>query len=79
MTNDRLTGPLAVLVGLALSGSIAAKPVGITPDLMSVTVMHNGQQVVMDDWELYDQNIRAGCECVINKNSQFATFIPPRP
>ncbi len=32
-------------IGLAASAALLAKPVGITGDLMGVTVMHNGQKV----------------------------------
>ncbi|XP_052770920.1 uncharacterized protein LOC128210610 [Mya arenaria] len=39
-------------------------------------LIQNGQQFILDDWQVYDQRIRVGCECVFNKNSQFAGFIP---
>lgn len=39
-------------------------------------MIQNGMQFIVDDWALYDQPLHVGCECVFNKNSQFATFIP---
>ncbi|MYB34019.1 MAG: rhodanese-like domain-containing protein [Gammaproteobacteria bacterium] len=35
----------ALTLGLSISAQAENKPVGITPDLMSVTIMHNGQPV----------------------------------
>ncbi|MCY4227827.1 MAG: rhodanese-like domain-containing protein [Gammaproteobacteria bacterium] len=35
----------AMTLGLSISAQAENKPVGITPDLMSVTIMHNGQAV----------------------------------
>ena len=35
----------ALALGLMVAGTALAKPVGITPDLMSVTVMHGGRSV----------------------------------
>ncbi|XP_074641237.1 uncharacterized protein LOC141898986 [Tubulanus polymorphus] len=38
-----------------------------------------GKSVVMvlDDWELYQQTIRTGCECAFDSRSKFASFIKP--
>lgn len=37
----------ALTLGLSITAQAENKPVGITPDLMSVTVMHNGQAVAV--------------------------------
>ena len=39
-------------------------------------LIQDGQQYIVDDWTLYDQKVRVGCECVFNKNSLYAVFIP---
>lgn len=39
-------------------------------------VIKNGQQVFVDNWELYEQPLHVGCECMFKKNSMFAGFIP---
>ncbi|XP_033757477.1 uncharacterized protein LOC117339874 [Pecten maximus] len=40
-------------------------------------IIQNGQQVLINAWELYTQKIRSGCECFINKQSLFAKYIGP--
>ncbi|XP_033757478.1 uncharacterized protein LOC117339875 [Pecten maximus] len=40
-------------------------------------MIQNGQQVLIDAWEVYTQKIRSGCECFINKRSLFAKYIGP--
>ncbi|KAH3787658.1 hypothetical protein DPMN_165785 [Dreissena polymorpha] len=42
-------------------------------------MIFKGEQVILDDWEIYDQTTRVGCECEINKNSLYAMFIPSGP
>ncbi|KAL3863544.1 hypothetical protein ACJMK2_005295 [Sinanodonta woodiana] len=39
--------------------------------------VHNGQETVIDDWELYLQEIKNGCECVLDKRSYLARLVPP--
>ncbi|KAK3589872.1 hypothetical protein CHS0354_015898 [Potamilus streckersoni] len=39
--------------------------------------VHNGQETIIDDWELYSQEIKNGCECVLDKRSYLAKFVPP--
>ncbi|KAL4231712.1 hypothetical protein ACF0H5_009288 [Mactra antiquata] len=39
-------------------------------------VINDGTKLIVDDWVLYDQPVHVGCECMLNKNSQFAVFIP---
>ena len=65
----RLTAATVASVGLAVSAAALAKPVGITPDVMDVTVMHNGQKVQIKR----DQNNKA----VVNK--AFAKTSRPCP
>ncbi|OWF41492.1 uncharacterized protein LOC110462361 [Mizuhopecten yessoensis] len=40
-------------------------------------MIQNGQQVLVDAWEVYTQKIRSGCECFINRQSLFAKYIGP--
>ncbi|KAK7485909.1 hypothetical protein BaRGS_00022904 [Batillaria attramentaria] len=32
-------------------------------------VIHNGQRVLTDEWELYAQEVRTGCQCMLDKRS----------
>jgi rhodanese-related sulfurtransferase len=45
MKSTCLAAAAVATIGIAASAALLAKPVGITPDVMSVTVMHNGQKV----------------------------------
>ncbi|XP_060570644.1 uncharacterized protein LOC132728935 [Ruditapes philippinarum] len=36
----------------------------------------NGQEVFTDDFEMYQQPLHVGCECVLNKNSLYAPLVP---
>ena len=38
-------------------------------------MIKNGQQIITDNWELYDQAVQVGCECVLDKRSPFARYI----
>lgn len=39
-------------------------------------LIQDGQQFILDDWTIYDQSVKVGCECVFNKNSMYALFVP---
>ena len=45
MKSTCLAAAAVATITIATSASLLAKPVGITPDMMSITVMHNGQKV----------------------------------
>ena len=45
MKASSLAAVAVASIGLAANAALLAKPVGITKDLMSVTVMHNGQKL----------------------------------
>jgi rhodanese-related sulfurtransferase len=45
MKSTCLAAAAVATIGITASAALLAKPVGITPDVMSVTVMHNGQKV----------------------------------
>ena len=56
MKNTKIFQAMVVTCLIAVSGSaLAAKPVGITPDMMEVNVMHNGKTVMIKR----DQNNKA--------------------
>ena len=38
-------------------------------------IIHDGQRLITDNWELYDQPIQVGCECVIDKRSALTSYV----
>ena len=38
-------------------------------------VLHDGETLVFEDWELVPTQIRVACECTINKLSAFSRYV----
>ena len=67
MKNIKTIQALIMTCLIAFTGSsMAAKPVGITPDMMDVSVMHNGKTVMIKR----DQNIKAVVNPAFAKTSR---------
>lgn len=38
-------------------------------------LLHDGESLVFEDWELVPYKIRVACECTINKLSAFSNYV----
>jgi rhodanese-related sulfurtransferase len=67
MKNTKIFQAMIITCLIAVSGgALAAKPVGITPDIMEVSVMHNGKTVMIKR----DQNTKAVVNPAFAKTSR---------
>jgi rhodanese-related sulfurtransferase len=67
MKNTKIFQAMIITCLIAITGSaLAAKPVGITPDIMEVSVMHNGKTVMIKR----DQNNKAVVNPAFAKTSR---------